>query len=202
MSANGNNLGSGTAGGLLAFLDWVIAKKFATPAAISPLKSASRQVFITVEDSEEIDNVDVRSLDREDYFSRFQVAMQVTGRLTPESTRSYRARFNRALDMYEEYLTTGNAPRIATKAPVTPRPKKEQVKSSNGSSPAIEVPTETPEPVGSNMISYPFPLESGEVANLRLPKRLSTRDASRLNAFINALTFEEQKQLTRGSETA
>ena len=51
--------------------------------------------------------------------------------------------------------------------------------------------------VVSSMISFPFPLESGEVANLRLPKRLERRDASRLTAFINALTVdgEPPKQL-------
>jgi hypothetical protein len=49
------------------------------------------------------------------------------------------------------------------------------------------------------MISYPFPLESGEVANLRLPKRLERRDAARLTTFINALTFDAQKQLGTGT---
>jgi hypothetical protein len=50
------------------------------------------------------------------------------------------------------------------------------------------------------MISYPFPLEGGDVANLRLPKRLERRDAERLIAFINALSFEPQKPLGRGPE--
>ena len=106
MAENGNNhganIGSGTVAGLLAFLDWVV-KKLRDPGRQLRLKSAAKQVFETVE-GDKADDLDVRSLDLEEYFSRFQVAMAATGRITPDSVRAYRVRFNRALAMYEECL--------------------------------------------------------------------------------------------------
>lgn len=193
MADNGNtnaaNIGSGTVAGLLAFLDWVVKKNYATPAAITPLKSAAKQVFETVEDGQ-ADDVDVRSLDIEDYFSRFQVAMAATGRITPDSVRAYRARFNRALAMYEEYLTTNQIPRLKTRG----SGKRPKAKPTTPSAPSATATTasEVDEPAvpASSMISFPFPLENGEVANLRLPKRLERRDAVRLTTFINALTID------------
>jgi len=40
------------------------------------------------------------------------------------------------------------------------------------------------------LISYPFPLQSGAIANLRLPVRLDRADAERLVAFIQTLVIE------------
>jgi hypothetical protein len=198
---NGANIGSGTVAGLLAFLDWVVKKNYATPAAITPLKSAAKQVFETVE-SDNADDLDVRSLDLEEYFSRFQVAMAVTGRITPDSVRAYRVRFNRALAMYEEYLTTNSVPRLKARGS-SKKPKAKVTTRNRHATP--DVPATEPEDVTvvvSSMISFPFPLENGEVANLRLPKRLERRDAARLTAFINALTVDSEppKQLPAAPE--
>ena len=199
---NGANIGSGTVAGLLAFLDWVVKRNYATPAAITPLKSAAKQVFETVE-GDKADDLDVRSLDLEEYFSRFQVAMAATGRITPDSVRAYRVRFNRALAMYEEYLTTNSVPRLKTRG----SGKRAKAKVTTTAAGTATPPVSASEPedvtvVASSMISFPFPLENGEVANLRLPKRLERRDASRLTAFINALTVDSEppKQLPPAPE--
>ena len=201
---NGGNLGSGTVAGLMAFLDWVVKKNYATPAAITPLKSAAKQVFTTVENDGDIDGVDVRSLDLDEYFSRFQVAMQASGRITPDSVRAYRNRFMRALELYNEYLATGGTPKLKSRSAAAVRFRKDKEKVAlRTSSPSLApgaAAVESAETPSTNMISYPFPLESGEVANLRLPKRLDRGDAVRLNAFINALAFEPQKQLGTGRD--
>jgi hypothetical protein len=199
-STNGSNLGSGTVAGLMAFLDWVIKKNYGTPAAITPLKSASKQIFETVEDGGDYDQLDVRELDREEYLSRFQVANQATGRIRPESVRAYRNRFNRALDLYHDYLTTGGTPKLRSRSNAAVRIRTEkQERHAPVTTSHQQGPQESPATdISGAMISYPFPLESGEVANLRLPKRLESRDAARLTAFINALIFEPQKQLGAG----
>jgi hypothetical protein len=199
-SANGTNLGSGTVAGLLSFLDWVVKKNYATPASITPLKSAARQVFVTVEGDGEIDNVDVRELDREEYFSRFQVAMQASGRLTPESVRAYRNRFTRALDLYEVYLNTGDVPKLRSRSAAAVRVRKDKPTPIASPTPGPAASEAVPETPATNLISYPFPLESGEIATLRLPKRLERRDAERLTAFIEALIFEPQKQIGPGRD--
>lgn len=203
-SRNGASLGAGNVEGLLTFLDWVVRKNLATAAAITPLKSASKQVFLTVENGGEIDGIDVRALDQEDYLSRFQIAAQGSGRFTPESIQAYQRRFARAVAMYNEYLETGTVTKIQPRAAGGSRVRKpagrEAAAAPAQSAPADAVPArESGESPTGNMISYPFPLESGDVANLRLPKRLQRRDAERLNAFINALSFEPQKQIGAGA---
>jgi hypothetical protein len=200
-SANGVNLGSGTSAGMLAFLDWMVQKNYATPASITPLKSAANQIFKTVEaKGGDPNSVDVLTLDPNEYFGRFQVAMQATGRITPDSVRAYKARFLRGLDLYRVYLETGTVPKVKTRG-ARPRKEKEATGSTSmAPTPTPAEPATTESAPSTNMISYPFPLESGDVANLRLPKQLSRTDASRLTAFVNALVFEPQKQLGQGSE--
>lgn len=173
-------------------------------ARITPLKSAAKQVFETVEGAPPAD-LDVRSLDVDDYFGRFQVAIAATGRITPDSLRAYRARLNRALQMYEDYLTTNQVPRLKTRGP---RSKPKRAARTTASTLAAASTTTDADESGdsaapaSSLISFPFPLENGEVANLRLPKRLERRDAVRLTAFINALTIDGDppKQLTASSQ--
>lgn len=48
---------------------------------------------------------------------------------------------------------------------------------------------------GSQLIDYPFPLVSGTLAYLRLPRRLEKADADRLGAFIRTLVLEPQREL-------
>ena len=202
-STNGASLASGTFAGLMMFLDWVVKQKYATPAAISPLKSAARQVVQTVEGNGNIDGMDVQSLDVDEYFSRFQVAMKASGRVNPDSVRAYRSRFTRALDLYTDYLTTGAKPKLTSRSAAAVRTRKEKATTSAPNAASPKAGSATPEPAeapSTNMISYPFPLENDEVANLRLPKKLGPRDAARLTAFITALTFEPPKQLGTGRD--
>jgi hypothetical protein len=200
-STNDSNLGSGTSAGMLAFLDWMVQKSYATPASITPLKSAANQIFKTVEaKGGDPNSVDVQTLDVDEYFNRFRVAMQATGRITPDSVRAYKARFVRGLDLYRAYLTTGTVPKVKVRG-ARPRKEKGATGSARPATASVAAEPASDATPSTNMISYPFPLESGEVASLRLPKRLSRNDASRLSTFINALTFEPQKQIGRGAES-
>jgi len=200
----GGSMGSGTVGGLIAFCDYLIDKGIATASAITPLKSAVRQVFETVEGTDEIDEIDVRSLDVDEYLNRFQVKAMQTGRYKPESVTQYQKRFTRAMDYYSDYLTSGAVPKFKPRSVPSGRKSRSPV-ASDGPSPAKASATEpVVEPVGEasgGMISYPFPLEVGSLANLRLPVRLSRTDAERLAAFIRTLVFEPQKEITASSES-
>lgn len=44
--------------------------------------------------------------------------------------------------------------------------------------------------ISHHIISYPFPLSTGEIAELILPERISAEDAERLVAFIQTLVVE------------
>jgi hypothetical protein len=200
-SRKGGPMGSGTVAGLMAFFDYLTNKGMATPAAITPLKSAARQVFETVEGTENIDEIDVRSLDVDEYLDRFQVKAMSSGRYKPESITAYRSRFGRGIDYYTTFLTTGTPPKIRLRASSGPASKRaassdDAPRSATGSAGTTEAP-DMQSPTG-NLISYPFPLQSGGIANLRLPVRLERADAERMATFIRTLVFEPQKELSQG----
>ena len=165
------------------------------------LKSASRQIFETVEGTESIEGIDVRSLDVEDYLDRFQTKAVGSGRYKPESIAAYRKRFTRGLDYYSTYLTTGSVPKFRLRAGgIGNRGGSSVSNAAVATQPAsvdsqVHQPEETQSPSTADLISYPFPLQSGGLATLRLPKRLEREDAERLAAFIRTLVFEHQKQL-------
>jgi hypothetical protein len=199
-STAGINLSSGDVDGALGYFDYLVDKNLMTASAVSPVKSAFRQVFQTVERNGPIETIKVTdSFDPDEYFGRFEVAAKSSGRFAPDSIRAYRSRFIRGLNMYRNFLATGQAPKPSTRS-TSPRTRSasapsvtSSVSSSDGN--AVEVPVET----GEAMVAYPFPLESGEMAHLRLPKHLGKRDAARISAFINSLVieFEAPKAIER-----
>src|SRR5437879_1912627 len=99
------DISSGTASGLMAFMDFMIAKGYGTPSAINPWKSAAKQVFTTVE-GEDFGDLDVRTLDVDDYFPRFE--NRSMGKYSADSLRAYRSRFARAVNAYQSYLKDPN----------------------------------------------------------------------------------------------
>jgi hypothetical protein len=201
------DMGSGTAGGLMAFFDYLVDKGIATSAAITPLKSAARQIFEIVEGREDFDDMDVRSLDVDEYLDRFRVKAIGTGRYKPDSIASYRSRFARGIDYYKTYLQTGNVPKFKLRgAPSTPGPKRQTTNAvakpaSAASAAAAPVGAAGSPGGGTGLISYPFPLQAGGLAHLHLPLKLDRADAERMAAFIRTLVFEPQKSLNAGTPT-
>ena len=58
---------------------------------------------------------------------------------------------------------------------------------------AAETQTQIAMPVAatpSTLLDYPFPLSTGDLAHLRLPRGLTARDADRIGAFVKTLVFE------------
>jgi hypothetical protein len=194
-------MGSGTVAGLMAFYDFLVDKGIATASAVTPLKSASRQIFETVEGTDAVEEIDVRSLDLDNYLDRFQVKAVGSGRYKPESITAYRTRFTRGLDYYATYLTTGSVPKFRLRAGGggnrTRSSAPDPAAAAQPGAASVRVPEseETQSTTAGDLISYPFPLQSGGLATLRLPKRLEREDAERLAAFVRTLVFEPQKQL-------
>jgi hypothetical protein len=186
---------SGTAEGLLQFLDWVVAKGYGPATAAGPQKSAVTRV-LTVTEGDDFGSLDVKSLDLDDLLSRFEV--RALGDLKAESIGAYRNRFTRAVEAYREFLNSGKPPSY--------RPSGRHRPAASGAPNKGRVVPSTP-PVqpahqGSSerMVDYPFPLKSGALANFRLPVRLEREDAERMGAFIRTLVFEPQKELSRGND--
>lgn len=182
-------INSGTAAGLLEFLDYLVEKGYGSQSAISPWKSASRRVLLAME-GEGFERTSIRDLDVDEYMDRFENKERASYK--SESLRAYRGRFRKAVGAYEAFLADGAIPSFRS-----PTSKK------SGSSPtAQDGPGATPTPAegdagsaesspsrraGSPMVDYPFPLQGGGLAHLRLPATLQPGDADRLAAFVKTL---------------
>lgn len=192
-------IADGNARGLLAFMDFMIEKGYGSAAAIGPWKSAARQVFERVE-GEGFEDTDVRSFDIDEYIGRFENRSH--GKYSANSLRAYRGRFRKAVESYRSYLADPNwrpalrpSSRLVksngtAEKPTRSRPRTEAKAPSEQTT---QVPTAT-----SSLIAYPFPLKSGQIAQLQLPTQLEHEDAERLIQFVRALVFDQPRQLAAG----
>ncbi len=189
----GTKIGTGTAEGLMEFFDFLTAKGYATPAAVTPLKSASRQILSTV-NGDDFGGLDVRDLDVEAHLDRFE--NMVVGQYKHESLVQYRNRFKRGLSAYLSYLNDKQIPSFGGSARKRgadrsgPKPSTGRTKPT----PPAPIPSSTAE----RLIDYPFPLRSGQIAILRLPVGLEKTDAERMGAFIRTLVLDPQQEPVRG----
>lgn len=192
-------MGSGTVDGLMAFFDFLIQKKIATASAVTPLRSAAKQVFEMVEGTDDIGEVDIRGLNIDEYLDRFQVGAIQTGRYKPESIQAYRKRFSRGIEYYRTYLTTGAVPKIGFRSSgarvATPAARAKPSAPQSVPAGASSAASADGVSAGPRQISYPFPLQAGGIATLHLPVRLEKADAERLATFIRTLVLEPQREL-------
>jgi hypothetical protein len=192
-----NDINSRTIGGTMTYLDWVVEKGYGTPAQITPWKGALKQVFDTVE-GEDYASFDWTEVDLNDYLDRFQRI--AGGNYKTESIAAYGRRVHNALESHKHYLETGRAP--ASK-PRAPRRKAEpSVAATNGNN---VTPISAASSAGSTqpgMVTFPYPLDDGQLATLILPRRLSSGDATRMATLIRTLVDEtpERRQLPVGHE--
>jgi hypothetical protein len=186
-------INSGTVDGLVAFCDYLIERGYAPSGAVTPWKSAAKQVFGAVEGSE-YGEFDVRGLDVEEYLRRWENMER--GKYKVESLQSYGSRLRRAHEAYLTYLESGTTPqlgrRVARRKEAEERsaPERRQRDGSFGG-------VSGPAPV-ADLVDYPFPLQGGQLAYVRLPRNLQRADAERLAAFVRTLVFEPQGQLPPG----
>jgi hypothetical protein len=192
-------LATGTADGLLAFCDYLEDKGYAASSAVGPWKSAARQIFEAVE-GDDYGSLDVRRLDLDEYLARFEIMER--GNYKAESLRAYGSRFKRAMDAYLGFLENGRTPQLrqgprgrrTDRAGRTPDGTLPPAHSAGRARAAVS-------PV-ADLVEYPFPLRSGTLAYVRLPRRLEKADAERLAAFVRTLVFDPPAELpAAGAET-
>lgn len=193
-------INSGTAEGLLAFCDYLTDKGYGGAAAVNALKSAAKQVFQKV-DGENFGSVNVIELDVDEYVGRFEV--KARSEYKQESLATYRKRFTRAVEYYRAFLRDGSVPQFRAGVGRSKAASAATGSSKKGAqqtgSPRLETPSPSTPDDGLRLIDYPFPLRTGQLAYLRLPKRLEKADAERIGAFVMTLAFEPQLELTTGS---
>jgi hypothetical protein len=176
----------------------------APSSAVNPWKSAAKQVFARVEDTDDFGSVDVQALDVDEYMTRF--VNKSRGEYKPDSLTAYGNRFRKGVEAYRGYLADpmGWRPKLRSSSA-----RHSSEGAANGrragsgtAAPAPPIPATIPGTPPPNLINYPFPLRSGQMAHLHLPSPLEKEDAERLTQFLRALVFERPAQLPPGESGA
>jgi hypothetical protein len=188
------NISLGSASGAIEFVDWLVDKGYATSSAVSPWRSAMRQVFTAIE-GDDLDDVDVRKLDIDEYFDRFENMAGTNYKV--ESLGSYRSRFRKAIEAYRGYLDNKRTPTFRASArrnspSVAPKSSGKPSAGTGAGKGTAEGSERHADSSPAGLVEYPFPLEAGGMARLRLPARLNRSDAERLGAFIQTLVFDDR----------
>lgn len=198
----------GTGAGLLAFLEWAGTRGEITPATAKSIAVSIGKVLAVEADP---DGVDVRNLDPDDLFGRFETLNRTA--YTTESMNTYKSRFFRGIAMYRAWLekrsdwksaglrppstavavrSTGNG-RAASRS----RPKRSSAEATaQGSTETVDAPAAPP---NLAMVPYDLPLRPGLRVRLVLPELLTQADAKRIAAFVDSLAFDQADATPEGA---
>jgi|ERR1700730_78699 hypothetical protein len=182
---------SGTAEGLIAFLDWAARTGELSANTVAAYKTAVTQVLEI--DGEAWASTKVRELniDRQlDRFTRLRAS-----RYNATSLRTYENRFRAAINHYVRYLEDPAS--FRANQPKGPRVKSPE-KTTGSGPPTRRERTTTPggtpfvpnknEP--TDLVQYPFPLRSGVMVYLSLPRDLRPEESQRIAAFVASLAID------------
>lgn len=170
---------------LLDFLEWAGKKGLMNVNSANALRGTCAKLL---EINDGWETSDVFSVDLDALMTRFQ---NLRGKeYKPDTLDTYRKRFERARELYGEYLDNPTGWKGAATQQPRPRRKDEaetprQPRSSqpSGAAPAAAMP-------GTEFVEYPFPLRPDCLVRLTLPTDLTTEEAKRLSAFIAALSVD------------
>jgi hypothetical protein len=190
----------GTGGGLIAFLSFASAKGYIKSSTISGFKSACRKILLATQ-GDEWESKSVFDLDIDALKIRFENLTRMDLGVGVRNT--YLIRFKSSLDLYQDYLKDPSVPpTLSSRTRVGgPREKTTQVNPSfkRPGKPAKKIqpvsdvdPTkETGDIHDKETVKYPFPLRTGFMAYMTLPKDLTHREAKRLSAYIQSLAVDD-----------
>lgn len=102
-----SQIARGTVQGLLEFLDELL-KRGSKPGSIIPLRTAVRQVFMSVIGASNFDSVDINTINIDEYIFRFWEL--TTGKYSHTSYKTYRSRIHKAIRIYKHYLSAPDWP--------------------------------------------------------------------------------------------
>ncbi len=189
-----DELHSGTAAGLLRFLGYSAEKGLINATTAGARRSACTKVL-------EIDGPNWRQqsiveIDAEDQLDRF--SRKSGGKYSPGSLATYGQRFRDAVSDYTQFLANptgyrGRKPRTRARAA-----SGQGAAPSGGStrSPRPTTPAQ-PAPRDAGLITYPFPLASGALGYVQLPRELTPADIERLCHFVRSLAIEDPSGAAR-----
>ena len=170
----------------------------------------ARKVFAVEADP---DRIDVRRLDPEDIFGRFETLNRLN--YTTESLETYSSRFYRGTSMYLAWLDkrvdwkSANlrapskvlAVKSASTGKSSSKPKLRRLPTTQVSNGQLEVLDSVPS-AATPMVPYDLPLRPGLRVRLVLPEMLTQADAKRVAAFVNSLASSRPKAHRKEGELA
>lgn len=189
-----NDLNTPTVAGLLSYCDWLKNKGYQSDNAIEAWKTAVKKVFETVE-PDGFEQISLESLDLDDYVNRFRTL--AGSDYKAETITVYAKRIRNAIEAQEYYREHGKPPSFRKPAKRGEGAGSKTTKSKgakHGSSESTDSGNANGEN-GGQLVRFPFPLRSGQMAELKLPARLDKTDADRLTGFLRALQYEPQAQI-------
>jgi hypothetical protein len=176
-----------TGASFVRFWDWAAKKGRLKKATAQSLRVAAQKILEVEENWEQ---VDVSGLDADELFSRFETVR--ASQYSPASLSTYRSRFQRALEMYLEYVRSPSS----WKPGIQQRSRLRKSGATSATDQRREVAGRSKESAGQSrgaaeLIEYPFPLRSDCLVSLSLPPDLRAEEARRLAAFVTALAVDE-----------
>jgi len=180
-----NRIGDKNLGGLMDYMDSLVAKGRVKSSAIIPLKTAVRQIFETVE-KDNWENIAIETIDIDDYMERFKnIALD---RYNIDSYNTYRGRANKALNWYKNFLQDPGWIPSVRKNSVSANKKTGVLENAQKITSGSIVPN-------NNLINYTFPMSDGTLSTLSLPKFITQEDSDRLAKFISMLVIGGKNDL-------
>jgi len=190
-----DHIGSGTAKGVIDYLDSLVEKGRSRPGVVNPLKTAVTKVLQTTEGEASWGAVDVTALEVSDVISRFK--NKTLSQYTAASYDAYQSRMVRAIGWYKNFLAnpgwvpTQNASRSSASQDIKKQANaSEQRKAPTATKGGLSVIQQGPQEIDS--IPYPFPLENGKLARFYVPTGMTKSDVDRIAGFLNALVIEKK----------
>lgn len=190
----GSDIQTRTVEGLMAYCDWLKDKGYQGASATDSWKSAVKMVFETVE-PDSFGSISLDGLDVDDYVRRFQTL--AGSKYRAETIAVYGRRIKNAIEAQAYYIEHGKPPSFKRGG--------SRVKA-DGESPAAETRKPRAKPqtpaltgrgsqVSDDMWDFDYPLTTGRMVHMRLPKRMTKADVDRLSAVLRTLQAEEQAQI-------
>jgi hypothetical protein len=192
------SIGDGKAKNIIEYLDNLEEKGKVSHGAVKPLRIATTKIMEAVDGPGHWQEVEVRSIDIDDYMARF--ANLTIGTYSTGSLATYKSRFARALGWYLQFLDKpGWTPNIGARVRSPKRADREKKVEAGESVDIDRAMVQVLRPVPAvtastpDLIRYPFPLASGQMAELYLPATLSRPDAKRLANFLESLVIDSEE---------
>ena len=167
---------------LLRFLNFVEEKGLLTKQNAQNWRVATGKIL---DDMSAAEATDVRNLDIDIAFRRF--ANRTAGKFSPTTLAEYRRRATLAIENFVQYSSDPENYRPlsqATPRKSSPASKKTEAKASP---PQVEIQVTDSSHTSAGGLAMPFPLRSDFLAQIVIPRNMSSDEARRLSAFILTL---------------